>query len=213
MPNILVFGDSIVYGKGDTKGGWVQRLRLYLDGDIFGGGDARNDIDTYNLGVNGGTSQDILDRIESEIQPRLSHDKTVVIISIGLNDSQWVNSESKNRVLLDGSKQNVSEILDIAKSFTNHVVVLGLPSVDESKVAPMPWSPENSYLNEQIRKYNEVIQRVSEQRGVIFVDILGLTDNDNYRSHMLRDGVHPNDEGHELIFGIVKNTLAHNRII
>ena len=29
--NILVFGDSIAYGKWDEQGGWVQRLRKYID--------------------------------------------------------------------------------------------------------------------------------------------------------------------------------------
>ena len=31
MKNILIFGDSIVYGARDKKGGWVQRLREFVD--------------------------------------------------------------------------------------------------------------------------------------------------------------------------------------
>lgn len=31
MAKILVFGDSIAYGKWDSDGGWVARLRKYVD--------------------------------------------------------------------------------------------------------------------------------------------------------------------------------------
>ena len=114
---------------------------------------------------------------------------------------------------MDETRLNISKIIDVAKSVTSNVIILGLPLVDEPKVNPMPWHTKNSYLNEQIRKYNNVIQQASESKGVIFVDILSLTDNDNYRDHMLRDGVHPNDDGHELIFETVKNNLINNGII
>ena len=31
MGRILIFGDSITYGAWDKEGGWVQRLRKFLD--------------------------------------------------------------------------------------------------------------------------------------------------------------------------------------
>ena len=34
MDKILIFGDSICYGKWDKEGGWVTRLRKYIDQNL-----------------------------------------------------------------------------------------------------------------------------------------------------------------------------------
>ena len=70
MARILVFGDSITYGAWDKRGGWVQRLREFLD--------EKNLIDLnkipvliYNLGVSGDTTNDALERFEFESKKKI----------------------------------------------------------------------------------------------------------------------------------------------
>ena len=69
-----------------------------------------------------------------------------------------------------------------------------------------------SYKNSEIEKYNQAMKDVATECSVGFIDLLpeivGAKWND-----MLRDGVHPNDEGHELIYQIVRKELEKQGII
>ena len=78
MPNILVFGDSITYGAWDKDGGWVQRLRKFLDENY-------EDFFVCNLGVSGNNSDDLLKRFEFETEQRIKEEKkTIFIFAIGI---------------------------------------------------------------------------------------------------------------------------------
>lgn len=50
MGKIIVFGDSIAYGKWDHEGGWVCRLRKYVD-NMYNIGKNGN-LQVYNMGAN-----------------------------------------------------------------------------------------------------------------------------------------------------------------
>src|SRR5271157_5203514 len=90
---ILVFGDSITYGACDSEGGWVQRLRKFLDG--------KNLINTevyysvYNLGVWGNAIEDLLKRLEFETKQRIEENEEVMFVfAIGVNDSNFIYSKT-----------------------------------------------------------------------------------------------------------------------
>lgn len=211
--NILVFGASIVFGKADTKGGWVQRLRTYIEEKGIDNPDFDiDDIDVYNLGINGGTSEHLLGRIETETKPRMSENKTVIMISIGMNDSQFENKVGKNRVPEEQYKKNLRKVVKIAKSLCDEVIFVGITPVDERKVDPIPWRRENSYLNRYVEKYNQIMARVAKEEKIDFIDLWQNLNNAEYID-MLYDGVHPKDVGHEKIFEIIKKELEEKRII
>ena len=89
MVQVLVFGDSIAYGARDGEGGWVQRLRKFLD--------ERNLMGCliYNLGVSGDTVQGLLERFEFETEQRMRKgEEAVFIFEVGINDSQFINSKN-----------------------------------------------------------------------------------------------------------------------
>ena len=78
---ILVFGDSIAYGAWDREGGWVQRLRRFLD-------EKNSDVLVYNLSIDSDTTEDLLERFEFETKQRIRGDEIILIFAIGVNDSQ-----------------------------------------------------------------------------------------------------------------------------
>src|SRR3989344_3552583 len=96
MTLILVFGDSITYGAWDTNGGWVQRLRTYLDKKQLA--DPKLYYELYNLGVSGDTSTDLLERFEAETKQRIKRmsakEEIIIIVAIGTNDS-IINNKTK----------------------------------------------------------------------------------------------------------------------
>jgi lysophospholipase L1-like esterase len=57
IETICVFGDSITWGAYDPeRGGWVNRLRNDLE---------KKEIESYNLGISGDTTADLLKRFNS----------------------------------------------------------------------------------------------------------------------------------------------------
>ena len=62
---MVVCGDSITYSRGDSEGGWVQRLRKFID-------KKKNFSYTiYNLGISGNKTSDLLKNFEFEVKNRL----------------------------------------------------------------------------------------------------------------------------------------------
>jgi lysophospholipase L1-like esterase len=213
MARILVFGDSITYGAWDRgkEGGWVHRLKKFLDDKYLT--DHNFDYPTYNLGISGDTTKDLLERFEFETKQRLKDDEVkVIIFQIGLNDSQWVLNQNNFRVPPENFKENIQKLINIAKKLSSKIVFLGLTPVEDQKVNPIPWAPEKSYKIEDIQKYNKIIKTVCQETNVPFIEIFEKWQKLDYKI-LLEDGAHPNSEGHKKIFEIVKDFLIQNKII
>ena len=213
MARILIFGDSIVYGAWDRgkEGGWVQRLRKFLDEKHFIEPDFEYSV--YNLGVSGNTIGELLERFEFETKQRLEEGEEIIIIfQIGINDSQFVISENKLRTSPEKFKENIQNLIKVAKIFTQKIIFVGLTLVDESKTTPIPWNPNKIYKNENIKRNNEIIKSVCKENNIYFIEIFDKWLKSDYKN-LLEDGLHPNSQGHQKIFEIVKDFLIQNKII
>jgi lysophospholipase L1-like esterase len=211
MRQILIFGDSITYGAWDKEGGWVQRLRKFLDEKNLTDSDFYCLV--YNLGVSGNNSEDLLERFEFETKQRLKEDEeTIIIFAIGINDSQFVHSKGKHGVPIDKFKDNIQKLISLAQKFSSKIIFVGLTPVDETKTTPIPWNADVSYKNEYIQKYNETIKTICGKNKIYFVEIFEKLKELNYQE-LLEDGLHPNSEGHKKIFEIMKDFLIENNLI
>lgn len=199
---ISIFGDSITWGASDYEcGGWVARLKYYFDNDI------ENDIDVYNLGISGDTTNDLLLRFKIECLARNRHPQ-IIIFAIGTNDSQYINSKNNPRTPIDKFENNLKKLINQAKEFSDKIIFVGLTKVDESKLMPVPWSAEKFYDNENISRYNSVIKKVSKENNLLFVNLFDLL-----KMSDLDDGLHPNSKGHEKMFLKIKEFLLSNIIV
>jgi len=185
---ICIFGDSIVWGASDCeKGGWADSLKNYLMDD---------DIDVYNLGISGNTTEDLLERFDTEAGAR---NPDIIIFAIGINDSLSLDKDG-----LIKFQKNISSLTNKARKFTDKIIFIGLTSVDESRTTS--YSSEEtgeSYNNQSIGEYDEIIKSFCEDNNLIFVDMLGLLINDAD----LCDGLHPSSIGHKKMFERIKETI------
>ena len=200
IESICVFGDSTAWGAWDTeKGGWVNRLWLELaeisDEDF---------VEVYNLSVSGGTTKTILARFEAEAKIRKADG---LIFQTGGNDSYLKGKNGHNQILLDKFTQNLEKIINKAKKITNNIIFIGFKNVDESKTMPVSWK-DIYYINSEIEKYNNAMQKVCEKYNILYLDIFGLLTKED-----LEDGLHPNPAGHEKIYNKVKEFLSKNNWI
>ncbi len=208
MTRILVFGDSITYGAWDREGGWVQRLRKHVEGK------RRSDSSlVYNLGVSNDSTEDLLERFEPETKQRMKEgEETVIIFSIGSNDSQILRSKGGIRVNQKKFRDNIGKLVELACKFTSNIVFVGPFPVDESRTTPIPWNTDVSYINANIRGNSEVIESVCKEKGILFVEMFERFMKTGCKK-LLEDGVHPNSAVHKKIFEAVKDSLEKNGII
>lgn len=213
MAHFLVFGTSIDHGYYDSQGGWVERLKSYLYEKIIPSG-GKIHYTVYNLGISGDMTTGVLKRFDSEAAPRLSQsgEKNIVIFSVGANDSQRINVTKEFKVPMEDFKKNLQELVNKAKKVTSEVIFLGLTPADESKVDPIPWAPEFSYLNNSIKNYDTAIKAICEKENLLFIDLFAEFQKLDYKK-LLVDGVHPNTEGHAKFYEIVKEKLQESNLI
>ncbi|MCC7570397.1 hypothetical protein KO465_03565 [Candidatus Micrarchaeota archaeon] len=201
--NILVFGDSISYGAWDEKGGWVSRLKQFLHSQKI-----ENCPLIYNLSFSGDTSENISNRFQKEIKDRIEEDEEMVIIfAIGINDCQIINSTKKTKVSEQNFKQNIQNFISKSKEYSKKIIFVGLTPVDEAKANPVSWNEDHSYKNSYVKKYDAILKQICFENEVLFIFVYDkLTNRD------LEDGLHPNSQGHEKLFKIIKNTMANEKL-
>ena len=214
MTRVIVFGASITAGAWDKEGGWAQRLKNFLnERTISNISDMDSWYFTYNLAVSGDTTEDLLERFEVETKQRLRGDEeTIFIFGIGINDSQFVHSQNDLRTPPEKFRENIQKLIDLAQKFASKIIFVGFTPVDESKTTPIPWNTEFSYKNENVKKYDGIVKSVCKENNVYFVEIFNQVTKLNHKK-LLEDGLHPNSEGHQRIFEIVKEFLIKNTII
>src|SRR3989338_5783648 len=213
---ILCFGDSITYGNWDPKGGWVGRLREYLDTkslENYTGADLYSTFYTltYNLGIPGETSTILIERFEGELAMRYNPDElNIILIAIGINDARFYKSTGQHETDIEDFRQNIWDLEEIAKKYTNDVAFIGLTPVDEARTDPLFWEADAVYKNEYIEKYDTVIKDFCQSRKVPFVDVFSAMKNLEV-AKLMEDGIHPNQEGYEVLEEIIKAAVFENR--
>lgn len=213
MANILIFGSSVTYGCWDKEGGWPQRLKMMFDREQIKAPYKSSFYKTYNLGVSDNSTLDVLERFEFETKQRLNEEQeAIIILAVGLNDIQFIHSQNSLRVSAEVTRENISRLIQAAQKFTSKLLFLGLSPVDDSKTAPIYWNHDVTFKNEYIEERNEVIKSVCKENKVDFIDILEEFLKKDYKK-LLEDGLHPNTEGHKLIFEIVKDYLIKSKTI
>ncbi|MEF8846859.1 MAG: GDSL-type esterase/lipase family protein [Candidatus Paceibacterota bacterium] len=192
MKRACVFGASITSGKNDFKeGGWCDLLKRYL----FGKG-----IFVYNLGVSGDDTNDLLKRFDNECEARRPD---IIIFAIGGNDTQYFINEKQFRVDIEDTIENFRELLDKAKDYTSHVIVIGLTRVDEEVINSVYIEEKGKcYKNKFLEKYDKSIEKVSSEQDVHFIPTFDVIDKSD-----LDDGLHPTPKGHKKLFVRIRNYI------
>ncbi len=207
MTQILVFGDSIVWGAEDLEGGgWADRFKLW-----FKKTGKFNEV--FNLGNPGDNSEWLLERMNIECAARIeekNRERDIIIIQIGMNDSTAGKNDAMTTPENFGS--NIEKIIRLAQKYSSRAVFVGLTPANEAKTNPVSWNANVHYKNNRLKRYNEIIKSVCAKNKIRFVDICGEFVKTDYKK-LLEDGLHPNSEGHEKIFGIVRDFLVKEKII
>ena len=209
MKAILCFGDSITFGVGEKPAkGWCGRLKDYFEPQ----GRYHHVV---NLGFPGHTSQDLLNRIESELKTRVrikrNSDEFLTTVAIGMNDCRFDDTDAKvPRMELKEFNKNISQIISLIQKFPTKILFLGLTPVDEKRTNP--FESETSFKNQRIKLFNDIVKEECSKNKILFLEFFKLLINKNYQD-LLKDGLHPNSKGYDIISKEIINSIKKDKLI
>lgn len=211
-PTILLFGDSITRGAFDTKcGGWADRLKAFANKKTVENG-FKPVINVMNLGIGGQTTDDLLRRFLQEAKERQIPGETFIAFAFGTNDAAKMATGTYG-VAKEKFESNIRQALNEARTLSDNVLFLTNPPVVES-ITKNPSVVGKTRVNADIESYNESIRRLCKEKSADCADIYRVFEAQGDYAHLfVGDGIHPNSQGHELIFGAVKDYFAQKGIL
>lgn len=179
---VYCFGDSHTLGSGDPSAlGWVGRVSAAA-------ADAGIPIATYNLGVGGETSAQVLARLPTELTPRLpdpgADADPRLVLAIGANDTTI--RDGRRRCEPDQSVANLARALDLGEERGLRSFVVGPAAIDDDS------------HNEVIDALSDRFAALCAERGVPYVGVSrALRSAGAWRRELAAgDGAHPGAAGY-----------------
>ncbi|MHB8860247.1 MAG: SGNH/GDSL hydrolase family protein [Minisyncoccota bacterium] len=206
---IIIFGDSITQGFWDTEqGGWANRLHVnVLQRGVDTGFEQYHSV--YALGVDGELLVQLPSRFDAEFERRWKDGNTFTIFAYGINDSMTDKSGAYVTKLSD-FKQQYAAVIQKAKR-AGQVALIGLAPIDQSQLNPVPWHTERSYLASSRAAFDKAVQELAEEHGCLFIPMDDVFGDDVVSKTV--DGLHPNAEGHRLMFERVKGAFTKEGLL
>lgn len=199
LPRSIAFlGASSVEGFMDSEGGgFVTRFRKWRQSI-----NPRTSI--YNLGIQGDTTNELLVRINLELQMRRPK---LIIFQFGSNDlSRDGGEDSPHKVYLEKFKDNVKTLIEIGLKYGEVIVVGSYPFID-SKTRPVYFGDYYYHLYDLV-DYMDGVSQICQQMSVPYLDIMNKWIKTDFHKWIDDDGLHANSEGHQRIFEELQNFLS-----
>jgi len=195
---IVVFGNSITAVRSDVQRVFAQRLPVLLKNRGI-------DAVVINSGIGGSHSGRLIDNDKIKVKHGLDrfmpdvlhHRPNLVIIGFGHNDA-YIDSnqpDGKSRIPSEAYRDNLIYMITELQKIESKIILVAPSPIAE------PQRP--SFQNMRLLEYVEVVRSLAADYQV------GLADNNKLffeynrdgKSYvaLLTDGVHPNDDGHQMI--------------
>jgi lysophospholipase L1-like esterase len=205
---VVVFGDSTTAPRANVRVfAAIVQARL-------------PDTKVINAGIPGNTTRDALGRLDHDV---IAHHPDFVTIFFGINDSAvdvWRGATAP-RVPLGEYEANLTEILRRIRGSGAEPILLTpnpvcwTPDLVRLYGKP-PYEPKNpDGWNVLLKHYAQTVREIAAKENVRLADVDGLFRNyagqpGHRLNDLLLDGMHPNDQGHELIAPAILGALqAH----
>lgn len=191
----VVVGDSLARGAGDEAGyGIAGRLDQELKRR---GIRARR---TYNLGINGARTADLLRQLESANVRTMLGQSNVIVVSIGGNDL-WGGSDWRSAPPADPEKA-MREVIDRIEAVIKRIRAAN-PAARIFFVGL--YSPMGRTLSPYVTRWNaRLAERFGADAGFTLVQTADLF---SHRDRLALDRFHPNGEGYSLIARRIADAL------
>lgn len=170
---ILAFGDSITYGFGTTTtNSYPSKLSTLVSQKII------------NAGLNGDTTEYGLFRLPKLLK---EYDVELILLCFGAND---IIQDIPHQTI----KANLKKMIFLAKEKNINIILIAVPDVTLSKLAPL-----------------KLYQEISQEEDIELIE--DLLSEVLTTSSLKSDFVHPNKSGYEYIANKIATYLTTNHSI
>ena len=194
--NYVALGDSLAAGTGAQHEGYVDRYAAYIDDDTG----AR--VSVTNLGRNGQTSSELLYNLRNDPSWRRAvGEADVLTVNIGINDLGHASEAYVGGACGGTDNQDcLRKAVQTVEVNWNAIVaeLLGLRSISDTIIRSAglgytPFLDTEGVFKAYLDEVNTRIEKIASENGIPYIE--AYLD----RGHISQDGLHPNDEGYEVI--------------
>jgi lysophospholipase L1-like esterase len=202
MKQFIILGASYAYGVGGQSGGWGNLLKNHLHNKMYSEGGEGEKFEVFNFAKPGATTQFVLDTSPDLLTHYCRNKSATIILNIGANDAKAVNSPTNFLTTLPKFSNQLELLLDALIEFSEDIIFAGDCPIDEAKTNPKvnPFDGSNSYFtNSRREELKEITLELCRDKEAHYLQI-EVDKNEWIQTCLFRDGLHPNQKGHQLIF-------------
>lgn len=210
MKQYFLLGASSVYGVGGANGGWGELLKQYLHTKMYGQNGEGEKYEVFNFAKSGATSQFVIDTFPEQVKNYGRDGEIVAIVSVGGNDARATGTPENYVSTVEEYIEHMTALIKLLRAHTTKLLLANNGYIDESKTNPKisPFDGSKSYFTNARRiEFRDSLKKLCESVNVPVIDV-GVTPEGWIEHYAYLDGLHPNNEGHQLIFETVKKALA-----
>lgn len=186
----VAVGDSLTAGTGVSR---YEESYVYLLAQKLS---ARNKINLHVEAIPGATAKQT---VELLLDSTIKKNPDIVTVLIGINDVHGTVSKQEFAIEYEKILQRLTQETG-AKIYTVAISYMG----DKSLILP----PYTVYFDKRIREFNRVIQELSQEYNVKYVDVYTATKKDSLqRSYYSEDLFHPSAIGYSLWAQLIYDTF------
>jgi lysophospholipase L1-like esterase len=176
--NIVFFGDSITY-RYDIKESFPNHYIV-------------------NKGINGNTTQNLLDRIDADI---IEYNPSKVFLLIGVND---LSGNVDKETVVENIKKIIETIEE--KRPKAKIYVESILPINRKRLTEEEYPIDEVLTNDLIKETNELIKELCKEKDLNYINLYDklLDDDGNLKEEYTVEGQHLTSEGYEVITNILK---------
>lgn len=210
ITQLFILGSSSSYGVGASNAGWGDLVKQYMQAKMYGEGGVGEKYEVYNFGKSGAKVNFVQETFPRQLEEYGRGGRTIAFVAIGGNNTK-AEGEPDNFVSTpEEYVAEMREVLGMLKGCVDELVVVGSNGyVDEAKTNPKlnPLTGDRSYFtNARRQQFKALLKQLCDELGIPVIDV-EVEEKVWRETYLYRDGLHPNQAGHQLIFDSIRPLL------
>lgn len=164
---------------------------FYNSADLFEDYTKATGVSVYNRGINGDTSDKMLERMETNV---VNINPSNLVILIGTNDH--------GRIKVENTIKNIEKAVDLVqrKCPETNIILQAIYPVNHD-MSPAAKSMVGGRTNKEIGEMNYLLENMAKEKRITFLNLTKiLSDNTgNLNPSYCYDGLHLNVQGYEVV--------------
>lgn len=203
---IYIAGGSITYGVGAVRCGWGDMIKYAVHDLQYGSTPelVKDTYEVYNFAKPGFIIEDVANTIEVDIEhKKRQNTRSILLLSIGMNNVKAKDTPDNYLSTLESFELDMRSLFDLLRSIVDTIVFVGYTPVNEAYTTPKPnplTGGFSFFFNKRIQQFDEVCKKICEDLNITYVDLFNDALADGWNHKLTEDGIHPNDDGHALIY-------------